>query len=184
MDNMNKEKMESRRSLSWPRLREVENGVDLPVSNLRQMHLQMLRSRQNLDLRNDAMGTNRASESNDAGFHLNANISAAFPATRYSSLFESSNPFLPERSSEATFRSISSYQSRGQPRRRSSSPASISQRSLCLADLLQEAIDVSSTVVFPNALSQQAIDVPNTNVLSNDGEQDDDVADSFDECDQ
>jgi hypothetical protein len=149
----------STRSSSWPRLPEVETGAgrfDLP-----QMHLQLLRSRQNLGIRNDATGTDRESESNDSEVQLNTNMSDSSPSMRYSVLFESSNPFLPEGRFEEPCRSNVRGRSRGQPQRRSSSLASISQRSLWLADVLQEAIDISSTIGF-----------------SDDGDEDDDVNDS------
>jgi hypothetical protein len=86
------------------------------------------------------------SESNDAVAHINGNTSAGIPFARYSSLFESSNPLLPEPRLEEPFQLNSCGLMRGQPQRRSSSLASISQRSSWLANVLQEAIDVSSTV--------------------------------------
>ena len=149
---MNKKQKTSRRSFvypsrssSWPRLSDVQTGsarFDLP-----QMQVELLRSRHNLDMRNDVTSADSTTidSNNDASVTLNTSIHASIAAMRYTSFYESSNPFLPESGLDVPCRTSSRGQSH-EHQRRSSSLASSSQRSLRLAEIIQEAIDISSTI--------------------------------------
>lgn len=122
------------RSSSWP------NGN----SRFDWALLQLLHARHRTDA---TTNIENPSARNDALSQSNRTTSATNPTARCSSIFESSNPFLPEIGPEEPL-TTDSYGATGQQQHRPSSLTSSSQRSLWLADLLQEAIDLSSTIGF------------------------------------
>ena len=179
MNNMNKNNGADRqsrhsaypnRSSSWPNL-----GENPPLnSSFHQALLQMLHTRQNIYNRNQLTNDENESERNSA--QSNGTTSAPRPTARLSSLFESSNPFLPEMRRDEPW-STDGNGAFGQPPHRSSSLPSILQRSSWLAVLMQEAIDISSTIVF-------ADDVLDTDTDDDGNEDEDEDADISDVHDQ